>query len=233
MPSIKIKDLNMYYEIHGEGRPMVLIEGLGTDMRPYMKVVERFCQRRKVLIFDNRGVGRTDKPDMPYTMDMMVEDTAGLMEAVGIEKADIVGFSMGGRIAMALALRHPGMVRSLALASTTAKTRRKDLPSRSKLVKMIRSIRLFGDGQQPYYAFKRQLEVSRHFDCSDQLPRIQVPTLILHGKDDRLVPLSLAEELHAGIKGSEMRVFDGGHAFFFWDARRFVDAVSEFLTGTG
>jgi pimeloyl-ACP methyl ester carboxylesterase len=83
----------------------------------------------------------------------------------------------------------------------------------------------------PYYAFKRQLEASRSYNCNDSLSKIAVPTLILHGKKDAVAPYYLAEELHAGIKGSKIIDFDGGHTFSFRENERYARAIIDFLTG--
>jgi len=83
MPTVKVNDITKYYEIHGEGEPMVLIAGLNSDHTLYQKVgiTPRLAERYQVVAFDNRGVGQTDKPDIPYTIEMMAEDTAGLLNA--------------------------------------------------------------------------------------------------------------------------------------------------------
>jgi pimeloyl-ACP methyl ester carboxylesterase len=84
-------------------------------------------------------------------------------------------------------------------------------------------------GQHPYYAARRQFEASGNYDCTDRLNEIQVPTLILHGKKDKQAPYSLAEEMHAGIKGSKMITFNGGHIFFILRPQQFVKAITDFL----
>src|SRR5258708_1505269 len=99
MPVARVGDINVYYELHGEGTPLVLIGGLGTDITPYAGIIDWLAQRFRVLAFDNRGAGRTDKPDAPYTIGQMADDTAGLMETLSIERAHVAGVSMGGRIA--------------------------------------------------------------------------------------------------------------------------------------
>src|SRR5579884_503569 len=123
MPTARVNDIMIYYEIHGEGEPVLLIAGLNSDHTFYQRagIISRLAERYQVIAFDNRGVGQTDKPDIPYSIDMMADDTAGLLQAIGITHAHILGVSMGGRIAVSLTLRHPSLVKSLILVSTTVK----------------------------------------------------------------------------------------------------------------
>ncbi|UCD09873.1 MAG: alpha/beta hydrolase [Dehalococcoidales bacterium] len=118
MPEIRVNDINMYYEIHGEGEPLVLIMGLGGDNFRWFRILPLFAENFQVLTFDNRGVGKTDKPDIPYTMGMMSDDVAGLMDGIGIEKAHVFGISLGGMIAQNFALLHPDRIISLMLGCT-------------------------------------------------------------------------------------------------------------------
>jgi 3-oxoadipate enol-lactonase len=223
MPSVNVNDISVYYELHGEGEPLVLITGLANDVTQYGHIIALLSRHNRVLAFDNRGAGRTDKPDEPYSMEQMATDTAGLMEALDIMQAHVVGISMGGRIALALALQRPEMVRSLVLASTFAR----NIPPTGRMPKHIASASRY---PQPEYAFYRQLVASRSYDFSDRLGRISVPTLVLHGRNDMLVPAALAEEVQAGIAGSRMEIFDGGHLFFMTAPERFAKAILEFLT---
>ncbi len=231
MPTLKVNDIDVYYELQGHGQPLVLIAGLGTDISPYRAIIRRLAQKYMVLAFDNRGVGRTDKPDIPYTIEMMANDTAGLLNGLGIKRADVLGISMGGRIALELTLQHPEAVRALVLASTSARVKRR--AGSTPLIKLAKLLRsggtMLGRSPQPYYAFKRQLEASGSYDCTDRLSSITAPTLILHGKKDRLAPYELAEEMHSGIRGSKLITFNGGHLFPFWEVDRFVSAISAFL----
>jgi 3-oxoadipate enol-lactonase len=116
---VKVSGLNMYYEVHGEGRPLVLISGLGNDLSSWALQIPDLAKRYRVISFDNRGSGHTDAPDQPYSIRMMAEDTAGLMDALGIEKAHVLGISMGGYIAEELAMAWPGRVTGLVLATTS------------------------------------------------------------------------------------------------------------------
>jgi pimeloyl-ACP methyl ester carboxylesterase len=230
MPSVKVKDIDIFYELHGEGEPLVLITGLGNDVTQYDHIIRELLQHYRVLAFDNRGAGRTDMPEAPYTVGQMADDAAALMNALGIGQAHIVGISMGGRVALALALQHPGLVKSLVLVSTFARQIMVSENGRASPMPQYREG--VSKYPQPRHAFERQLVASRSYDCGDRLGAINVPTLILHGTSDRLVSPGLAEEIHAGIKGSKMITFAGGHLFFMTMPGQFCRTVSDFLYGT-
>jgi 3-oxoadipate enol-lactonase len=119
IPHVKVGSLNMYYEAHGEGQPLLLISGLGDDLNVWASQLPELARKYRVDTFDNRGSGRTDAPDMPYSIRMMAEDTAGLMDALNIQRAHVLGVSMGGYIAEELAITYPGRVASLVLATTS------------------------------------------------------------------------------------------------------------------
>ncbi|MEM1659392.1 MAG: alpha/beta fold hydrolase [Candidatus Jordarchaeales archaeon] len=119
MPYAKVRDINMYYEVYGSGFPLVMIMGLGANTYwwdPYL--IDEFSKHFKVVVFDNRGAGRTDKPAVDYTMKMFADDTVGLMDYLGIKKAHILGVSMGGMIAQEIALNYPERVEKLVLCVT-------------------------------------------------------------------------------------------------------------------
>lgn len=122
MPTVKVNDINMYYEVHGEGVPLVLIMGFTADHAPWEEQIPIYSKEYKVVVFDNRGVGQTDKPDIEYTMRMMAADTVGLMDKLGIGEAHVAGLSMGGAIAQEVAINYPERVRSLVLHATWPKS---------------------------------------------------------------------------------------------------------------
>ncbi|HEY7126880.1 MAG TPA: alpha/beta hydrolase [Ktedonobacterales bacterium] len=232
MPTVKVNDIQMYYERHGEGEPLVLICGLAIDLSENESIVRWLAKSYQVLAFDNRGAGRTDKPDMPYSIEMMAEDTAGLMQALGVKQARVIGTSMGGRIALALTLQHPELVKKLILVSTSARViKSAGRTWRLRVGGLLSNLPLLRSNYpQPRYAFLRQLEASGSYNCLDRLPEIHAPTLILHGKQDKTVLYHLAEELHAGIAGSQMVMFKGGHIFFLFRERQpFLETIAQFL----
>jgi len=118
--TVNVNGINIYYEVHGSGEPLLLIEGLGYSSWMWYKQVPVLSKSHKVIIFDNRGAGNTDKPDSEYTIELMARDAAGLLKEMGVESADVLGVSLGGYVAQELAVTEPEMVRNLVLVSTNS-----------------------------------------------------------------------------------------------------------------
>lgn len=118
MSIAKVGSVELYYEEHGKGDPLLLIMGLAADSQAWIFQLPDFAPHYRTITFDNRGVGRSSKPAGPYTIHEMADDTAGLLDVLGIERAHVVGVSMGGMIAQELVLRYPQRVRGLVLACT-------------------------------------------------------------------------------------------------------------------
>lgn len=120
MPTERISTgIDLYYEVHGAGEPLVLIPSTAYGANVWeAHQVPALSQELQLIIFDPRGCGRSSTPEGVYTIEQMAADTAALLEHLGLESAHVLGHSMGGRIALALALNHPGRVRSLILAAS-------------------------------------------------------------------------------------------------------------------
>ncbi|MEA2310239.1 MAG: hypothetical protein QOE28_207 [Solirubrobacteraceae bacterium] len=114
-----VGELEMYYEIHGEGPPLLLLHGAYMTIDTMGPLLPGLAATRRVIAVEQQGHGHTADIDRPLTYEQMADDTAALAEHLGIESADVVGFSMGGGIALQLALRRPGLVRRLVLASAS------------------------------------------------------------------------------------------------------------------
>lgn len=118
MPEAEINGARLYYEIHGEGYPVILTHGLGGDSTMWAFQLPEFRKKRKVVIWDVRGHGRSETTENGYSIDQFVEDLHGLMDYLGIEKAHIGGLSMGGWISWRFALAYPEATRSLVLSDS-------------------------------------------------------------------------------------------------------------------
>ena len=233
LPTANVNGINLYYEIHGDGEQLCLIPGLNNDITDYKKIIYLLSQNYKVITLDNRGAGRTDKPDIPYSISMMSEDVSELLKYLDLDQVHILGISLGGRIATELTLQHPNKVKSLILVSTYVHRISPSLSSR-KLSILLRMPWLGKIGKkypQPDYAILRQRDAARDYDATERLDQIDVPTLILHGKKDKFSPYRLAEDMHSKIRNSALITFGGGHLFLFFKPVQFVDAVKNFLDG--
>jgi pimeloyl-ACP methyl ester carboxylesterase len=231
VPTAQVNGIGIYYEVHGSGDPLVLIGGLGADLSLAAPLTGWLAGRYRVVAFDNRGAGRTDKPDEPYSIELMAVDTLGLLDLLGIGRAHLFGISMGGRIALEIALSQPDRVGKLVLVSTSAAGFGKvQMPLAKRLLHRVPGLR--GRYPQPAYAHLRQRQASVSYDATGRLGGVRAPALVLHGREDRSIPLPMAKELQAGIPGAQLVVFDGGHMFFMSGVQqRFLERVDRFLAG--
>ena len=119
LPYATVEDIEIYYEVHGppEAPPLVLIGGWASYRWIWFRQIPTLKNKYRCVVFDNRGAGRSSKPDYRYTIEMFAKDTVGLMEALQIETAHILGISMGGLIAQQIAISYPERVRSLIIVS--------------------------------------------------------------------------------------------------------------------
>jgi pimeloyl-ACP methyl ester carboxylesterase len=266
MPSLNVDGCEIYYKIQGQGDPLVLIMGLRRNVEWWYRQIPALSRHFQVIAFDNRGAGRSDKPVMAYSMRLFADDTAGLMDALGISSAHVLGVSMGGYIAQELALHHPAKVQSLVLGCTGCGGDRAVLMSPERMEKFTANKGLnpeqilrkdmdiyFSDDYvlqhpeeieefveismrhyQPADAFFRQFDACQRHDTGDRLNQLAVPTLVMTGDDDPLVPPQNSYVLKELIAGSDLSVFAGGrHCFFIEYADRFNHEAIEFLKNSG
>src|SRR5918995_1036391 len=118
MAYAQVGDLSMYYELHGQGRPLVLLHGAYMTADTFGPLLPGLAKTRQVIVPEMQGHGRTADIDRPITYEQMADDTAALVRHLDIENADFVGYSMGGAIALQVAIRHPEVVRKLAMLSS-------------------------------------------------------------------------------------------------------------------
>jgi 3-oxoadipate enol-lactonase len=213
----------------------------------------------RVLRFDNRGVGATSKPAGPYSSAQLAADTKGLVDALGITGFHLMGVSMGGLIAQAYALAYPDDLRSLTLACTYAApgpfcgrmfAMWGELAPVLGVPFVMRDVTLwaftldfFRDREAelaefetamryldiPVHAYLAQLAVIQNHDTTAGLAKITVPTLVLAGEQDILIPVALSRKLHEAIPGAEWHTTPGGHACLWEFPEPFNDAFVKFL----
>jgi pimeloyl-ACP methyl ester carboxylesterase len=119
MPTVHVNGVKLYYETYGQGEALLLIAGIGYGTWLWAKQIPELSKYFSVIAFDNRGVGRSDKPDIEYTISLLASDAYELLRALNVERAHILGISLGGFIAQQLALDHPEIVNKLILCSTS------------------------------------------------------------------------------------------------------------------
>ena len=121
MPFVAVRDIEIYYEIRGEGPRLLSISGTGGDLRRSPSIFDMpIAEHFRMLAYDQRGLGRTSRPDIPYTMADYAEDANGLLEAIGWDRCLVMGVSFGGMVAQELALRYPHRVERLVLVCTSS-----------------------------------------------------------------------------------------------------------------
>ncbi|MDB4673494.1 alpha/beta hydrolase [Verrucomicrobiales bacterium] len=168
MPTVQTNGITMHYEERGSGDPLLLIMGITAPGAVWEAHADDWSKDFRCIIPDNRGVGSTDKPEGPYTSEMMADDYAGLLDALGIEKVRVVGCSMGSIIAQQLCLRHPEKVQSSVLMCTWGRTDpyAKSVFSHMKTIKA----RLSGEEFMEYIQlliFGKQFWDANHTDLAD------------------------------------------------------------------
>lgn len=264
MPFAANDDVGLWYETSGpeNAETVAFVEGLsyGTWMWRWQR--EAVSDTYRTLVWDNRGTGKSDEPEGPYTTEEMAADFEAVLDDAGIERAHVVGASLGGMIAQQYALDYD-RTESLVLLSTTpggddavpipddtvdrmlnvpeeydraARIRYKMKPAVSdefwrehpEVIDQIVEWRLDTDPSDRAYEW--QSAAASTFDVSDRLDEITVPTLVLHGTDDRVVPYENAELLAEGLPDVRLEPIEGGsHLAFVEDADLVNDRILTFL----
>jgi len=185
----KANEIEMNYDLVGEGECVVLIHGFSDNMNMWFGQVGEFSKKYKVLTYDVRGFGKTERVDAPYSMELFADDLRELLRSLDIEKACIVGYSMGGRIALEFALKYPAMTTGIVFANSgIGPAPKPDMVERRKMmvgvleqgdINMIAEIMAtasFSPGFQERnpHAFAKYEEIKLQNDPADYLKVMQV-----------------------------------------------------------
>ncbi|MEN6291352.1 MAG: alpha/beta hydrolase [Methanobacterium sp.] len=238
MPIVKVNNLNMYYKVCGEGEPLVILQEAGIEISSMYNVLDAFAENYQVIALDNRGAGRTDMPDEPYSIEMMAEDTIGLMDKIGIKSAHFLGISMGSRIALVTAVKYPERVKSLILNVAAVSfpdvfksildVSLENADLREKLLQKTGIVFIQKYPPNPE-SFLRQLKALADFDGRKYLGQIKAPTLVINGTKDHLVPMELTEELKLEINDVKLVLVDEGHYFSALKPELLIKYALDFL----
>jgi 3-oxoadipate enol-lactonase len=261
MPRQRVGDTQIYYEVHGDGpQTLILIHGATLHSGVFYEQVPEFSRHFRTILFDNRGAGRTDQPDEPYTMRQLADDTARLMNVLQIRSAAVLGVSMGGMIAQELAINFPERLSCLILACThfggkgaiqpppemqaamaagsaaTPEQRQLQLKAAfsddtiercPELIQKVNEIRT--THPMAPHALKRRMQALAAHDTADRLQSIAIPTMVVTGREDRLVAPANARMIAERIPEAELKELPGGHIFFIEHPELFNPLVVDFI----
>ena len=220
MPKISVNGFRLYYEIEGDGEPVVLIPGFAAGRETWVRQTPSLSRNFRVITFDPRGVSESDKPDGPQSISLLADDLAHLLRALGISRAHIVGASFGGFVAQEFALRYPWMISKLVLCCTSfgGPNHVQPEPATMKMVASVKRLNV------------SQFEAATSFDAESRVGGIQSQTLVLSGDADEIVPVQNSRNLAAKIPGATLQIVEGGsHTFFTERADEFNQLVTDFL----
>jgi pimeloyl-ACP methyl ester carboxylesterase len=219
----EVNGLKMYYEIYGQGKPLVLIHGGGSTIQTsFEKVIPLFAKNRKVIAVELQAHGRTGDRNADLSFEQDADDIAALLKNLHIDKADFFGFSNGGTTTLQMAIRHPQTVDKIVLGSALAK--RNGVPG--WFWDFMKGVRLENMPEQLKVAYKQvatdtnglqimhDRDVKRMVNFKDipdgQIKSIKAPALIIIGDKDIITP-EHAIELHGQIANAELAIIPGGH----------------------
>ncbi|HTZ79900.1 MAG TPA: alpha/beta fold hydrolase [Stellaceae bacterium] len=250
MPRISIGDCHLYYERHGGGFPVVFVTGLSGYAAYWREQIPAFAKEFEVVVHDHRGVGQSDHSQISYTVERLAADVIGLMDALGIKKAHVVGHSTGGAIAQILAIEHPHRLASIVISASWTKadayfrrlfTLRKEILQRLGPAAYLQSSTLLlyppfwvAQNNEKLRTLEAQylstfsspeivtsrIDAILAFDRSAELGRIRTPALVLGAQDDAVTPIYFSEELARLIPGAEVKIFPQGGHAFTQIAAR-------------
>jgi 3-oxoadipate enol-lactonase len=265
MPVATIDGRTVHYRLEGAGdETIVLLNGLADDLETWAFQMDDFLAAGyRVLRFDNRGVGGSDKPAGPYSSRMLADDAKGLVDHLGITDFHLMGVSMGGMIAQEYALAYGSDLRSVTFGCTYAApgpfcsrmfSMWADLAPVMGVPFVMRDVTLwaftvpfferreaelaeFETGMryldQPVHAYLAQLAVIQDHDTTARLGEITTPSLVLAGAEDILIPVALSRRLADGVAGSEFATTPGGHACLWEHPAPFNEAFLAFIKRHG
>lgn len=223
-----VNGLNMYYEIYGQGKPLVLIHGGGSTIETsFGRIIPRLAGHRQIIGVELQAHGHTNDRNADLTFEQDADDVAVLLSQLQITKADFLGFSNGGHTAIEIAIRHPGLVDKIILASTFYKRSAAapqfwegfDHAKLSDMPQVLREGYLMANNNagsliNMFNKDVRRMKVFKGWS-DGQMKSIQAPTLVINGNND-VGSVEHAVEMYRIIPNCELAIFPGGHGSYLW-----------------
>lgn len=260
MPFVKVNDIQLYYELHGPENAdvIVLSNGIFMSTSSWGYQLVEFKKHFRVLVYDCRGMWKSDHPAGPYSMEQHADDLAGLMDALGIKKAHIGGISYGGEISMTFALKYPQRARSIIVSSAVSQIDPMLQVMGASWMSALQNndadtlfeITFPANFSESWIAANKEIiEPSRKkfhqmdlkaaeelmlafskIDFTDELKKINMPTLVLVGELDILKSRKYSEIIASEIPGAELLIIPhGGHAICMEQPGAFNSAIMGFV----
>lgn len=256
MPILKLHDCEIYYEEHGEGPPLLFVAGLGGVGSYWQPQIEHFSKSFRVIVHDHRGTGRSTKSRIRYSLEQMAADTLGVMDALAIDSAVIIGHSTGGAIAQILCLEHPERVQAAVMYATWTKADtffKRCFEVRRTLLRAgptdyvrggaiflqpswwirdapdLEDNTVYGESFDPDIVDSR-IQALLEFDRTADLSRIATPVLVIGVENDHLTPLYYSRAVADAIPGAELATMkDGAHVASQIFPEEFNEIVHDFI----
>ena len=216
---------------------MILLHGNGGNASSFFYVVDHFMKKRRVITLDTRGHGRTPKGEAPFTLKQFAEDLKCFMDEKGIDKADLIGYSDGGNIAMLFAIKYPERVNSMVLNGANmfpeglCERDKKWIDGTfKKAKKALRRNPQNGKARETYDLMA--LMVKEPHITPEQLSVLDIPTLVLVGSRDAIKP-EHTKLIADSIKGARLCVVEGGHNIVKSNSEGYINALEEFYSEVG
>jgi pimeloyl-ACP methyl ester carboxylesterase len=239
----EVNGLRMYYEIHGTGQPLVLLHGAFGLAGGWAPILPALTENHQVIAVELQGHGHTSDREGPLSFEQMADDAAGLLQQLSIQQADLFGYSLGGTVALAVAIGHPGRVRKLAILGACAGSPKavyepggyeqiQSLPAdfAPPMLKDPYDLAAPDPAHWPVLVSKIK-NLTRDFKgfSAAELQSIKAETLIMMGDHDGVRP-EHAVEMYRQISGSQLAIFPGGdHLMLLTSPDRVLGTLLPFL----
>ena len=256
MPQAVVNGVFLNYREWGAGHPLLLLMGFGDGLDAWANQIPAFSEKFRTIALDHRGSGGSEAPPDGYAIPQFADDAIGLLDRLGVERAHVLGYSMGGRVGQDMAARYPDRVSALILAASAARANPLNIYSlraaawlyethgpeaaaafgplisfthahfEDHLDSLTQSLGETVEGAMPLHAYRGHVAAIETHDSTPILGQIAAPTLVLMGDGEWLNPMADARAMLDGIPNASLRVLEGGGHGFLWEIPEAFNAAA-------